>query len=89
MNVNNFSSIPVTTALQEKQLKLVTVHVILKLTITVKYLRCFYNNLIILKENVLNYSFVKNKEGEELYPRAHYLNNIFILKSLKFGCQRT
>jgi hypothetical protein len=36
---------------------------------------------IILKDKVLwkfkNY-ILKNKEGEELYPHAHYLNNIFI-----------
>jgi hypothetical protein len=58
----------------------------LKLTITVKYLRCFVNNLIILKDKVLNYNFLKNKEGEELYPHAHYLNHIFILRILNFGC---
>jgi hypothetical protein len=66
-------------------------------TITVKYLRCFFNTLmlpmllrhfIILKDKVLwnfkNYIFLKNKEGEELYPRVHYLNHIFIFKILKF-----
>ena len=75
---------------------------ILELAITVEYLRCFVNNLmlpmllslfIILKDKVLwnfkNYIFLKNKEGEELYPCAHYLNHIFIFKILKFGCQRT
>ena len=31
----------------------------------------------------------QNKEGEELYPCAHYLNHISILRILKFGCQRT
>ena len=90
MTINNFSSFLVTTALQEKQLKvqLVTAHVTLILTITVKYLRCFVNNLIILKDKVLNYNFLKNKEGEELYPCAYYLNHIFILRILKFGCQK-
>ena len=79
MTINNFSGFLVSTTLQEKQLKvqLVTAHVTLKLTITVKYLRCFVNNLIILKDKVLNYRFLKNKKGEELYLHAHYLNHIF------------
>ena len=73
MTINNFSSILVTTALQEKQLKvpLVTAHVTLKLTITVKYLRCFVNKLLILKDKVLwNFktSFLKDKEGGNYIP---------------------
>jgi hypothetical protein len=52
----------------------------------------FLRYFIILKDKVLwhfkNY-ILKNKEGEELYPCAHYVNHIFIFKNLKFGCQRT
>ena len=54
-----------TTALQEKLLKvqLVTAHVTLILTITVKYLRCFVNKLLILKDKVeflLLHYFMRN-----------------------------
>ena len=78
MTINNFSIFLVTTALQEKQLKvqLVTAHVTLILTITVKYLRCFVNKLLILKDKVLwnfkNSIFLNSKEGEKLYPYEHY-----------------
>jgi hypothetical protein len=69
VTINNFSRFLVATALsKEKQLKvqLVTAHVTLILTITVKYLRCFVNKLLILKDKVLwNFktSFLKDKEG--------------------------
>jgi hypothetical protein len=54
VTINNISSFLVTTTLQEKQLKvlLVTAHVTLKLPITVMYLRCFVN-LLIIKDKVL------------------------------------
>jgi hypothetical protein len=71
VTINNFSSFLVTTALQEKQLKvlLVTAHVTLKLTITVKYLRFFVNKLLILKDKVLeNFIFLKDKEGGNYIP---------------------
>jgi hypothetical protein len=55
--------------------------VILKLTITVKYLRYFVNNFIILKDKVLNYSFLKNKKGGKLYSLAYYLNSYFYFKN--------